>query len=169
MRSSTRSSRDRSTAGSSPERGSLRERPAVELEGVVAVVAGGREDQATGPKSEADDPGERAEVAILNGHDRLRAGPSRPGDRPDRDATGLLGRLRRRRIAIAAAGARPAIFVDDERRLLGVLVFREMMVADPQQSISEVMIRNPFVLRATMPIMEGMREVLSRHHPAYPV
>jgi magnesium transporter len=62
-----------------------------------------------------------------------------------------------------------AFVVERERRLVGVLVFREMMFADPSATLSEVMIRRPFHLRASMPVMDAMREVLKRHHPSYPV
>jgi magnesium transporter len=62
-----------------------------------------------------------------------------------------------------------AFVIDRERRLLGVLVFREMMFADPAATLSEVMIRNPFHLTAAIPLMDAMREVLRWHHPSYPV
>jgi magnesium transporter len=59
--------------------------------------------------------------------------------------------------------------IDGERRLLGVLVFREMMLARPGQTLAEVMIPNPFRLKADAPIDEAMKEVLKWHHPSYPV
>lgn len=62
-----------------------------------------------------------------------------------------------------------AYVIDRERKLIGVLVFREMMFAHPTQALSEVMIRDPFHLTATTPVMDAMREVLKWHHPAYPV
>jgi magnesium transporter len=59
--------------------------------------------------------------------------------------------------------------VDADRRLLGVLVFREMMLARPGQTLAEVMIRDPFRLKASMSIADAMKEVLKWHHPSYPV
>jgi magnesium transporter len=62
-----------------------------------------------------------------------------------------------------------AYVIDRERKLLGVLVFREMMFADPTQALSDVMIQNPFRLTGATPVMDAMREVLKWHHPSYPV
>ena len=62
-----------------------------------------------------------------------------------------------------------AFVIDRERKLLGVLVFREMMFANPNQTLSDVMIRDPFYLKAATPVMDAMREVLKWHHPSYPV
>jgi magnesium transporter len=59
--------------------------------------------------------------------------------------------------------------VDGEDKLVGVLVFRDMLLASRDQKLSEVMIRNPFYLTADMPILDAMRAVLSKHHPSYPV
>ncbi len=62
-----------------------------------------------------------------------------------------------------------AYVIDRERKLIGVLVFREMMFADPTQTLSEVMIRDPYRLTGATPVMDAMREVIKWHHPAYPV
>jgi magnesium transporter len=62
-----------------------------------------------------------------------------------------------------------AFVVDGERRLLGVVVFRELLLAQPRQTLAEVMIRDPFRLQATTPVADAMREVLKWHHPSYPV
>lgn len=59
--------------------------------------------------------------------------------------------------------------VDDDCRLIGVLVFREMMLAEPQQRLADVMIREPVHLRASAPVLEAMREILKWHFPSYPV
>lgn len=61
-------------------------------------------------------------------------------------------------------------FVDDDGgRLIGVLVFREMLLADPHQLVGDVMIREPYRLQATMPVLDAMREILEWHFPSYPV
>jgi magnesium transporter len=62
-----------------------------------------------------------------------------------------------------------AFVVDGEGRLLGVVVFRELLLAQPRQTLAEVMIREPFRLQATTPVADAMREVLKWHHPSYPV
>jgi len=59
--------------------------------------------------------------------------------------------------------------VDEAGRLEGVIVFRELLFADREQRISEIMLTDPFSLRPEMSLTEGMREVLTRHFPVYPV
>lgn len=59
--------------------------------------------------------------------------------------------------------------LDDGGRLLGVIVFRELLFADPGQRIAEVMLREPFSLRPGTPVLDAMRDVLRRHYPVYPV
>jgi magnesium transporter len=59
--------------------------------------------------------------------------------------------------------------VDDAGVLVGVLVFRELLFATPDQTISELMVRSPFSLRPELSLTEAMREALRRHFPVYPV
>ncbi len=59
--------------------------------------------------------------------------------------------------------------IDEEKRLIGVVVMRELLFADPASTLRAVMLTEPFSLRASMPLMEAMREVLTRHFPTYPV
>jgi magnesium transporter len=62
------------------------------------------------------------------------------------------------------------IFVtDDQSRLLGVIAFRELLFATPEQTLADVMIRNPFSLRPDAKLEDAMREVVTRHYPVYPV
>lgn len=62
------------------------------------------------------------------------------------------------------------VFVtENDGRLVGVVAFRELLFATPDQKLAEVMLRNPFVLRPDMPVVEAMREVVTRHYPIYPV
>jgi magnesium transporter len=62
-----------------------------------------------------------------------------------------------------------AFVIDKERKLIGVLVFREMMFADSGQTVAEVMIPKPIFLNVGTPIMDAMREALKWHFPSYPV
>ncbi|HEY1683157.1 MAG TPA: magnesium transporter [Tepidisphaeraceae bacterium] len=59
--------------------------------------------------------------------------------------------------------------VDADGKLLGILVMRELMLASPQQTLGELILRNPFYLTPQMPLMDAMKAVLSRHYPVYPV
>jgi magnesium transporter len=59
--------------------------------------------------------------------------------------------------------------VDAAQHLLGVVAFRDLLYADRERSLDDVMIRNPFSLRPTMTLVDAMREVVTRHYPVYPV
>jgi magnesium transporter len=62
-----------------------------------------------------------------------------------------------------------AFVADPAGRLLGVLVFRELLFAPPQAPLRDIMLAEPFSLRPDLPITDAMREVLRRHYPVYPV
>jgi magnesium transporter len=59
--------------------------------------------------------------------------------------------------------------VDPERRLLGVIVFRDLFFADERTRVENIMIREPFFIRPETPLLDAMREVLPYHFPVYPV
>jgi len=54
-------------------------------------------------------------------------------------------------------------------KLVGVVAFREMLFADHALPLSAVMVRQPFYLRPETDVVDAMREVVTRHYPAYPV
>jgi magnesium transporter len=54
-------------------------------------------------------------------------------------------------------------------RLVGVITFRELLFARPEQPLSDIMVKNPFSLRPDVPLVDAMREVVTRHFPVYPV
>lgn len=59
--------------------------------------------------------------------------------------------------------------LDKEGRLVGVVAFRELLFADPDETLAAVMIRSPFALRADMDLIDAMHAVVTRHYPVYPV
>jgi magnesium transporter len=59
--------------------------------------------------------------------------------------------------------------VDARGKLVGVLVFRELLFAAKDRPLSELMVKNPFSLRPDLSLTDAMREALKRHFPAYPV
>jgi magnesium transporter len=59
--------------------------------------------------------------------------------------------------------------VDDERHLIGVLVMRDLLLADPGSPVEHSMIRSPFFLTPDQPVLEAMRTVVARSYPEYPV
>lgn len=58
---------------------------------------------------------------------------------------------------------------DDDNQLEGVVAMRELLLADADQTLSEIMLRDPYALRADMTLLEAMREAVGRHYPVYPV
>ena len=61
-------------------------------------------------------------------------------------------------------------FVEDEqRRLVGVITFRDLMLSDPGTRLDAIMLRNPFTLAPDLPLKEAWKAVLNKHFPVYPV
>ncbi len=62
-----------------------------------------------------------------------------------------------------------AYVTDEQERLLGVVVMRDLMLAEADEPLSEVMVTQPFAFHPETPINDAMRAVVHRHYPAYPV
>jgi magnesium transporter len=58
---------------------------------------------------------------------------------------------------------------DDSGVLLGVVTMRDLLLADGQARLEAIMLREAFVLRPELPLVEAAREVVARHFPVYPV
>ncbi len=58
---------------------------------------------------------------------------------------------------------------DEQGRLLGLLVMRDLMLAEPETKLAEVMVRDPFKLDPEMELTEAMKMVVNKHYPVYPV
>lgn len=58
---------------------------------------------------------------------------------------------------------------DADGRLVGVVVMRELVLADPDATLEQIMLGDPFWLTPDMPQLDAMRAVLARHFPVYPV
>lgn len=58
---------------------------------------------------------------------------------------------------------------DEQGRLLGLLVMRDLMLAAPDARLEDVMVRNPFKLDPDMELTEAMKLVVNKHYPVYPV
>jgi magnesium transporter len=59
--------------------------------------------------------------------------------------------------------------VDRSERLLGIVTMRDLLFSEHNRKLSEVMLKDPFALKAEMPLADAMRSVLDRHFPVYPV
>ena len=61
-------------------------------------------------------------------------------------------------------------FVTDEAgQLEGVVVMRDLLLAQPDAKLGDLMIRSPFSLPASMPLNEALKAALKKHFPVYPV
>jgi len=58
---------------------------------------------------------------------------------------------------------------DEQDRLLGLLVMRDLMLAEPDAKLAEVMLRDPFKLDPDMELTGAMKVVVNKHYPVYPV
>jgi magnesium transporter len=79
------------------------------------------------------------------------------------EATEQIRRLARK--AIITYG----FVTDEQEKLLGIIVMRDMLLAQSSQRLDEIMLTNPFFLTPEMSLTEAMRAVLVRHYPVYPV
>jgi magnesium transporter len=59
--------------------------------------------------------------------------------------------------------------VDGEGRLRGIVTMRDLLFGENQFTLAQVMVKDPFVLQAAMPLRDAMKQVLDRHYPVYPV
>ena len=59
--------------------------------------------------------------------------------------------------------------VDPETRLLGVVVMREMLFAEPDTRLKDIMIPQPFALRHDETVADALKEAITKHYPVYPV
>ena len=58
---------------------------------------------------------------------------------------------------------------NDAGRLIGLVVMREMLLADRDDTLGNVMLGNPYTLAPEMPLQDAMKEAVQRHFPVYPV
>ncbi|MGQ0657207.1 MAG: magnesium transporter [Chromatiales bacterium] len=62
-----------------------------------------------------------------------------------------------------------AYVTDDEGRLRGVVVMRDLLYTDPDELLVHIMVEAPFYFLPETSITEAMRAVVHRHYPVYPV
>lgn len=58
---------------------------------------------------------------------------------------------------------------DAESRLIGLVTMRDLLLAERDARLGDVMLRNVFKLHPDMRTQEAMQQSLSRHFPVYPV
>jgi magnesium transporter len=58
---------------------------------------------------------------------------------------------------------------DEDDRLVGVIVLRDLFLARAGQRLHEIMIPSPFFLTPELQVLEAMKQVVTKHYPVYPV
>ncbi|HTM44375.1 MAG TPA: magnesium transporter [Polyangiaceae bacterium] len=86
-----------------------------------------------------------------------------------REGLSIAEAIERLRPIVKKALVTYAWVVDAQGKLTGVLAFRELLFASPNDLVSELAVKDPFSLRPEMPLVDAMREALKWHLPAYPV
>ncbi len=62
-----------------------------------------------------------------------------------------------------------AFVLDSERRLVGVCTMRDLLAADDNATLGEVMLKDVFTLQPNIQLDDAMRLVVQKHFPVYPV
>lgn len=62
-----------------------------------------------------------------------------------------------------------AYVTDPEGRLLGLVVMRDLMLAERDARLQSIMVPNPFYFTPTTSISDAMQASVMRHYPVYPV
>ncbi len=60
-------------------------------------------------------------------------------------------------------------YATDHGRLAGVVGMRDLLMAKPSQTLSEVMLSQPFAFGPDTPVSDAVSEAMYRHYPVYPV
>ncbi|PPE74940.1 magnesium transporter [Solimonas fluminis] len=61
------------------------------------------------------------------------------------------------------------LYVTRGKRLAGMVVIRDLLLAQPGQTLASVMLPDPFALTADMPAGDAIKAAVYRHYPVYPV
>jgi magnesium transporter len=59
--------------------------------------------------------------------------------------------------------------VGADGRLNGIVTMRDLLFSEHERPLGEVMLRDVFALRASLPLDDAMKQVLDKHYPVYPV
>src|SRR5829696_1383337 len=59
--------------------------------------------------------------------------------------------------------------VDFTGRLMGVITMRDLLLNEKSARLEDFMIRQPFSIRASMPLLDAMKLTVNKHFPSYPV
>jgi magnesium transporter len=58
---------------------------------------------------------------------------------------------------------------DADEKLVGLIVIRDLLLAEPHQTLADVMLPSPFALTPDMSLADAVKAAIHRHYPVYPV
>ena len=58
---------------------------------------------------------------------------------------------------------------DAQNKLIGLVVLRDLILAEPHETLKDVMLPEPFALTTDMDLAEADKAAIHRHYPVYPV
>ncbi len=85
---------------------------------------------------------------------------------PDETVAEVIAKLRE---IVKRAFVTYGYVVDSADKLVGVIVFRELLFADANDRVEKIMLRDPYSLRPETPLLDAMKDVVRRHFPVYPL
>lgn len=59
--------------------------------------------------------------------------------------------------------------LEADGKLVGVITMRDLLFSPRESKLGEIMLRNVFALKASMPVLDAMKLTLDKHFPEYPV
>jgi magnesium transporter len=59
--------------------------------------------------------------------------------------------------------------VDEQEKLTGMVVIRDLLLSEPHEPLGEVMLPDPFALAADQEVVSAVKAAVHRHYPVYPV
>ena len=59
--------------------------------------------------------------------------------------------------------------VDEQEKLTGMIVIRDLLLSEPHEPLGEVMLPDPFALAADQEVVSAVKAAVHRHYPVYPV
>lgn len=77
--------------------------------------------------------------------------------------------IERLRVLVKGAFITYAYVADEQLRLIGLIVMRDLLFAERSQRLQDVMLRDVFALHPTMTLEDAMRLTVTKHFPVYPV
>src|SRR5688572_16251124 len=92
--------------------------------------------------------------------------PAQAVFRPEMTVTETVAELRS---LVKSAFITYGYVTDAAGRLLGIITMRDLLFAEDDARLEDLMLRDLFFLKPQMPLSEAMKLVLYRHYPVYPV